>query len=195
MTRYILAEGEALLLVAVFDHLKPYYKQAKGKHTSVAEEMSKADGEIIEPYFELYKEAIIKALTPRERKVITQRFGLSVNGKPRALEEVGREFGVARERIRQVEAKALKKIKRYMTELNDEETDRAICELYAKEMERLGDAVKAHKAGDFVSEEVYNHGWMVCSTAADKLRIQRALRKHRDQNDKYRSNDEQHSTF
>lgn len=39
MTRYILAEGEALLLVAVFDHLKPYYEQAKAKGTSVADEM------------------------------------------------------------------------------------------------------------------------------------------------------------
>lgn len=181
MTKYKFTEGEALLLVAVFDHLKPYYERAKANKTSVADEISKADGEIIEPYFELTKEAIVKSLTPREHKVITQRFGLSVNGKPRALEEVGREFGVTRERIRQVEAKALKKIKRYMTELNDEETDRAICELYAKEMERLGDAVKAHKAGDFVSEEVYTHNWMVDAAVESKLKIQQAMRKYRDQ--------------
>lgn len=180
MTRYILAEGEALLLVAVFDHLKPYYKQAKGKHTSVAEEMSKADGEIIEPYFELYKEAIIKALTPRERKVITQRFGLSVNGKPRALEEVGREFGVTRERIRQVEAKALKKIKRYMTEFNDEETNMIIRALEIQAQEELKNSAQAQEQGDSVSEEVYTHNWMVDTAVESKLRIQQAIRKYRD---------------
>lgn len=180
MVKHKLREGEALLLVAVFDHLKPYYKQAKGKHTSVAEEMSKADGEIIEPYFELYKEAIIKALTPRERKVITQRFGLSVNGKPRALEEVGREFGVTRERIRQVESKALKKIHQYMTELNDEETDKVVCNLQSDVQEHLMDATRAYIAGDSVSEEVYDHYWTVGADAINKLKIQQAIRKHRE---------------
>jgi RNA polymerase primary sigma factor len=49
-------------------------------------------------------------LTPRERDVIRMRFGLE-DGTPRTLEEVGRHFSVTRERIRQIEAKALKKLK------------------------------------------------------------------------------------
>jgi RNA polymerase primary sigma factor len=49
-------------------------------------------------------------LTPREREVIRMRFGLD-DGSPRTLEEVGRFFKVTRERIRQIEAKALKKLK------------------------------------------------------------------------------------
>ncbi|MFN3650261.1 MAG: RNA polymerase sigma factor RpoD [Armatimonadota bacterium] len=49
-------------------------------------------------------------LTPREREVIRMRFGLD-DGSPRTLEEVGRYFQVTRERIRQIEAKALKKLK------------------------------------------------------------------------------------
>lgn len=184
MLIYKLTEGEALLLATVFDHLKPYYEQAKANHTSVADEMNNANEKILETYYGLLTKMLTENfLSEREYKIIMRRFGLSASGKRHTLEEVASQFNVTRERIRQVEAKALKKIKRYMTELTDEETDRAICELYAKEMERLGDAVKAHKAGDSVSEEVYNHGWMVCSTAADKLRIQRALRKHRDQNE------------
>lgn len=49
-------------------------------------------------------------LTPREREVLRMRFGLE-DGTPRTLEEVGRYFKVTRERIRQIEAKALKKLK------------------------------------------------------------------------------------
>ncbi len=49
-------------------------------------------------------------LTPREREVLRMRFGLD-DGSPRTLEEVGRYFKVTRERIRQIEAKALKKLK------------------------------------------------------------------------------------
>lgn len=53
---------------------------------------------------------ILATLTYRERKVLELRFGL-VDGTPRTLEEVGREFDVTRERIRQIEAKALRKLK------------------------------------------------------------------------------------
>lgn len=54
--------------------------------------------------------AVIETLTPREQKVIRLRYGLDDN-HPRTLEEVGREFNVTRERIRQIEAKALRKLR------------------------------------------------------------------------------------
>lgn len=53
---------------------------------------------------------VLATLTDRERKVLIQRFGL-VDGKPKTLEEVGMEFNVTRERIRQIEAKALRKMR------------------------------------------------------------------------------------
>ncbi len=53
---------------------------------------------------------ILDTLTPREKKVLEMRFGIS-DGKPRTLEEVGKEFDVTRERIRQIEAKALRKLR------------------------------------------------------------------------------------
>ena len=54
--------------------------------------------------------AVIDTLTPREQEVIRQRYGL-MDGKQKTLEEVGKEFSVTRERIRQIEAKALRKLK------------------------------------------------------------------------------------
>lgn len=54
---------------------------------------------------------VIKTLYPREQKILKMRFGLE-DGKSHTLEEVGREFGVTRERIRQIEAKALLKLRR-----------------------------------------------------------------------------------
>jgi RNA polymerase primary sigma factor len=55
-------------------------------------------------------EEVLSALSDRESKVLEMRFGLR-GAKPMTLEEVGREFGVTRERIRQIEAKALRKLK------------------------------------------------------------------------------------
>ena len=55
-------------------------------------------------------EEVMQTLTPREAKVLKLRFGLE-DGKARTLEEVGREFQVTRERIRQIEAKALRKLR------------------------------------------------------------------------------------
>ncbi len=62
---------------------------------------------------ELLKDAlnkVLETLSPRERKVLIMRFGLE-DGKPKTLEEVGKEFKVTRERIRQIEAKAIRKLK------------------------------------------------------------------------------------
>ena len=53
---------------------------------------------------------VLDSLTPREQKVVRLRYGLD-DGKPRTLEEVGKEFNVTRERIRQIEAKALRKLR------------------------------------------------------------------------------------
>jgi RNA polymerase primary sigma factor len=53
---------------------------------------------------------VLGSLTPRERQVLEMRFGL-IDGSPRTLEEVGRHFNVTRERIRQIEAKALRKMR------------------------------------------------------------------------------------
>lgn len=62
---------------------------------------------------ELLKEAmnrVLETLSPREKRVLIMRFGLD-DGKPKTLEEVGKEFKVTRERIRQIEAKAIRKLK------------------------------------------------------------------------------------
>ena len=63
--------------------------------------------------FSLLKEQlmeVLESLTPREKKVLELRFGI-VDGRTRTLEEVGKEFNVTRERIRQIEAKALRKLR------------------------------------------------------------------------------------
>ena len=63
--------------------------------------------------FTLLKEqlmTVLDTLTPREKKVLELRFGI-VDGRTRTLEEVGKEFNVTRERIRQIEAKALRKLR------------------------------------------------------------------------------------
>lgn len=59
--------------------------------------------EVIASYLQKY-------LSPREQKVIILRFGLE-SGRPMTLEEIGREYGITRERVRQVEAKAIRKLR------------------------------------------------------------------------------------
>lgn len=75
------------------------------------------DDEILSPQdaatFTLLKEqlnTVLETLTEREKKVLTLRFGLD-DGRARTLEEIGKEFDVTRERIRQIEAKALRKLR------------------------------------------------------------------------------------
>lgn len=78
-----------------------------------------AENPMEEASFSFLKEKIkdvLDTLTEREREVIEQRFGLR-DGSPRTLEEVGRQFNVTRERIRQIEAKALRKL-RHPTRIN-----------------------------------------------------------------------------
>lgn len=73
--------------------------------------------------------SVLETLTPREQKVIRLRYGLD-DAHPRTLEEVGREFSVTRERIRQIEAKALRKLrhpsklKKLRDDLMDEDEDK-----------------------------------------------------------------------
>jgi RNA polymerase primary sigma factor len=55
-------------------------------------------------------DAVLSTLSPREQRVLQLRFGLE-DGRSRTLEEVGKEFSVTRERIRQIEAKALRKLR------------------------------------------------------------------------------------
>jgi RNA polymerase primary sigma factor len=65
--------------------------------------------------YQLLKEhvqEVLQFLTPREQKILKMRFGLE-DGRSYTLEEVGQEFGVTRERIRQIEAKALTKLKKH----------------------------------------------------------------------------------
>ena len=68
--------------------------------------------------------SVLETLTPREQKVIRLRYGLD-DAHPRTLEEVGREFSVTRERIRQIEAKALRKLRQpsKLRRLRDDEDD------------------------------------------------------------------------
>ena len=78
----------------------------------IEDEAAKSPGDIVS--FSMLREQLIgvlNTLTPREEKVLRLRYGID-DGRPRTLEEVGKEFDVTRERIRQIEAKALRKLRR-----------------------------------------------------------------------------------
>ena len=100
-----------------------FSQQPVSLQTPIGEEGDSQLGDIIEDQstpapseaasFRLLKEQIndvLHTLSDRERRVLELRFGLE-DGRSRTLEEVGREFGVTRERIRQIEAKALRKLR------------------------------------------------------------------------------------
>lgn len=63
------------------------------------------------PFYWEQIDELLRELTDRERQVLELRFGLK-DGRPRTLEEVGKYFDVTRERIRQIEGKALTKLKK-----------------------------------------------------------------------------------
>ena len=63
-------------------------------------------------------EGLLEVLDPREKKIISQRFGLD-NGKPKTLEDVGKDFGITRERIRQLQNIALAKLRRALSKKED----------------------------------------------------------------------------
>lgn len=73
-------------------------------------EIKLVDDEVIEKMLKKDIEYVLKTLNVREKEIIELRFGL-LDGRERTLEEVGRIFGVTRERIRQIEAKALRKLR------------------------------------------------------------------------------------
>lgn len=177
MAKYKITGGEMRLLAALFDHLKPYSEQVKNKRSAAVD-----DGEeILETYYGLLARALAARLDVSENTIIKKHYGLSADKKCYTLEEIAQEFSVTRERIRQAEASALKKIKQYMTELNDEETDVATSLLDHKAQECLGHAVGAKVQSDAVSGDVYMHKWMVHTDARNKLKIQQQMRKFKEQ--------------
>ena len=78
------------------------------------------EGESLNQYYKEQIEKVLNKLTPREREILKYRMGLD-GEYPHTLEEVGTIFGVTRERIRQVEAKAKRKLSQYLKQLEKEE--------------------------------------------------------------------------
>ncbi|HEY2934643.1 MAG TPA: sigma-70 family RNA polymerase sigma factor [Acidobacteriota bacterium] len=72
------------------------------------------DSNVLKGMLGKYTDSILHTLTPREERIMRLRFGLSENGKEHTLEEIGRILGVTRERIRQIEKKAIQKLKQCM---------------------------------------------------------------------------------
>lgn len=129
MEKYKFTNGQANLLIAIFKHLRQYSEQAKANGTSVADELNNATTQDFDMYAILLDDALANCLTNHEHELIARRYGLQPYTKCFTREEVARNFNVTYERIRQCEARSIQKIRRFMTELNDEETDKVICDL------------------------------------------------------------------
>lgn len=76
----------------------------------IEDQKSKPEEQATRELLKEHLDDVLNSLSPREKRVLQLRFGLE-DGKQRTLEEVGKEFGVTRERIRQIEAKAVRKLK------------------------------------------------------------------------------------
>ncbi len=76
----------------------------------IADQGLQPDEQATRELLKIHLDEVLNSLSPREKRVLQLRFGLE-DGKQRTLEEVGKEFGVTRERIRQIEAKAIRKLK------------------------------------------------------------------------------------
>lgn len=167
-------ECEALLLTEVFEHLKKYRDRARANGSSVADELNNASSKDIGAYMRGLRDAVAN-LSNCECDIIERLYGFSPRTKGLTREEVARDYGVTRERIRQVEARALQKIKRYSTEFTDEERQSLISILKIEKGNQIVHANRAEEQGNHVSMEVYMHNWSVCDNAENKLKIQQDI--------------------
>lgn len=117
--------AEMNLSIEKVEHILKISQETVSLESPVGEEEDSRLGDFIEDTRSLSPEEVaiqqlmrghigefLQYLTPREQKILKMRFGLE-DGKTNTLEEVGREFGVTRERIRQIEAKALQRLKKH----------------------------------------------------------------------------------
>lgn len=176
MEKYVLLEGEAHLLVAVFDHLGKYRERANANGTSISDELSECT-EDISVYADALSDATGNCLNDREYDVIAQRYELSPYEKCSTLEEIARNFNVTRERIRQIEARAIKKIRRFMTELNDAEARMATEALKDYKNGQYAQWMFAQDIGDREAIHAYVHNYNACINAINKIEIQKQIRK------------------
>lgn len=180
MDKYILPEGEACLLVAVFEHLGEYSERAEENDTSVSDELSECL-EDISVYTDVLTHAMEICLNDREYDVIARHYELSPYTECSTLEEIARNFNVTRERIRQIEARALQKLKRFSTELNNTEARMATEALKAYKKGRYAQWMHAQENGDRGAVNAYVHNYRACVNAINKIEIQKQIRKYRDQ--------------